>query len=272
MKLPITILTLLSFVTTQAQSDENTKLLPSEALTLMYAAVDANPDGKRIDATKRYQSRVITIGLSDEEQFYLGETYFWNFMPIEAKAAYTPFLTRDDKFGRVAWQRVMQINFAGFKMYDEVEEQLTLFYKRFKVEPDDRSFMVEAVMNLGRKYQGEGNHEKVLQLIDNEYSHLNFEGPYISYILPAIFIESYKALQKTDKAISMLEKAKDGLQETLDNREKEIPEKDNRYAQNYKIEEMLTAVTEKLGYAQRNEKFERLIESIDNHIKKLKEQ
>ncbi len=253
-----------------AQSDD-CKLLPSETHTLMVNAVDVQPDLKRIDATKPYVSRVMTTKLSREEQFYLGEIYFWNFMPKEGYEVYKAFLNGEDDFARAAWQRAMQIDFRAFDKHKKVEADLNNFRKKFKPIPDDRLYMFGQVYNVANKYAEEGNHEKVLQLIDEELNSLNYEGAYSSFQLPAYFAKSYNELGKLDKALQLMQSAKDGLEKTLKEREQKIPETDPDYpTHSSRVIYMATIITDKMSYAEMNNKFEELITKLTGYMEKIK--
>lgn len=258
-------------ITVHAQEQKPGMLLPSEALVLMYNAVDQNPDVSRIDNTLPYLERVITTNLSPDEQFYLGEVYFWDFKPREAEEAYKPFLDEEGKRGRSAWQRTMQIKFRAYDLHAEVEEDIKKYRDRFKPMPEDRYGLFGQVYNVASLYQGKNDHEKVLYLVTEELNTLNYEGAYTSFQLPAYFIESYKALGKHEEAIELLRSAKAGLEATLEKRMKNIPEDDHFYVQHGKIvTDMDNAFTEKIGYQQMNKKFEDLIKSLSKAIEVYK--
>ncbi len=252
--------------TANAQTSQS-KLLPSEALVLMYNAVDLNPDKKRIDNTKPYQSRVITEGLTGDEIFYLGETYFWNFMPKEAAEAYSQFLEEDSPRGRASWQRYLQIQFRAFDKHDLVEEKLADYREKFKPTPTDRYGLYGQVFNLANKYQKLGEHEKVLTLINQELQYVDYSGAYNSLQLPAYFHVSYRKLGKVNEAVKLLKNARQGLTETLEKRKLETPSQDISYPMHSRVvTSMNTIMTEKIGYNQMNKKFEELIQSISKSI------
>ncbi|MBO3697026.1 hypothetical protein [Roseivirga sp. E12] len=248
--------------TSKAQSNDS-KLLPSEALVLMYNAVDLNPDKKRIDNTKPFQSRVITEGLSGDEIFYLGETYFWNFMPKEAAEAYGQFLEEDSPRGRASWQRYLQIQFRAFEKHDLVEQKLSEYRKKFKPVPDDRYGIYGQVINVANLYVKRGEHKKVLELINQELEYVNYDGAYNSLLLPAYFHASYRSLGKVDEAVKTLKNAMAGLTETLEKRKQNAPDEEFQYVVHSRpVASMETIMTTKLSYTQMNEKFEVLIQSI----------
>lgn len=265
---PLLIMILIILSTTvQAQEQKPGMLLPSEALILMYNAVDQNPDVSRIDNTLPYLERVITTNLSSDEQFYLGEVYFWDFKPKEAEEAYKPFLTEDSKRGRSAWQRTMQIKFRAYDLHEEVETDLKKYRRKFKPIPADRYGLFGQVYNVASLYQGKNEHEKVIQLIEEELSTLNHEGAYRSFQLPAYFIESYKAVGKNEEAIQLLQSAKSRLEQTLADRMKSIPEDDHFFVEHGSVVTgMDNTFTEEIGYQQMNKKFEDLIESLAKAI------
>lgn len=250
----------------------NSKLLPSEALILMYNAVDLNPDKERIENTRPFQARVITEGLSDDEVFYLGETYFWNFMPKEAEAAYKNFLEEDSPRGRASWQRYLQIQFRAFNQHEFVEEQIKAYREKFKAIPEDRYGMFGQIYNVADRYRKMGEHEKVVQLIKDEWEYLNRNGAYASFQLPAYFIDSFNALGKNKEAIDLLAKAKEGLEKTLQERKAKTPENEFQYVVHSRpVSGMDTIMTEKLSHSQMSEKFEWLITSLSKAIEKYSE-
>ena len=113
------------------------KLLPSEATTLMVMQAMNNPDASRKDVYEHYLPRVITEGLDSDELFYLGEVYFFALMPEEARDAYYPLLNDNSMRARVAWQRVLQIRFRAFQMYDRAARDMVNFRKTFPADPAD---------------------------------------------------------------------------------------------------------------------------------------
>lgn len=246
-------------ITANAQTNTS-KLLPSEALILMYNAVDLNPDKERIANTKPFQSRVITENLSGDEIFYLGETYFWNFMPKEAGEAYAKLLNEDSDRGRAAWQRHLQVQFRAFDKHDYVEEQLKIYRQKFKPIPEDRAGIMGQVFNLADKYKKAGQHEKVVQLIEEELAYLNYDGAYSSFLLPGIFFESFAKTGKTETVISHIQNALNGLKKTLETRKANTPEKNFDYVvHSAPVSSMETIMTENLSYSQMTKKFEALI-------------
>ncbi len=255
----------------RAQDNQN-KLLPSEALTLMIHAAAMNPELKRIDATKPYLSRVITTDLSREEQYILGDIYFWNFMPDESFEMFSKFLDDNNDLARASWQRVLQIRFRAYNEHDKVEGLIKEFREKFKPDPRDRFYVFGQTLNLGRKYAEEVNHERVLSLINEELETLNYEGAYRSFELPGFFFESYEVLGKKKEALTLLKEAKKGLELTLSERKKNLPEKDLDYLPLYatRASGMENIVTDKLSYGQMNGKFEELIDNLSNYIEKYR--
>ena len=259
----IAIIPLAILMSTSVLKSQERKLLPSEALVLMYNAVDLNPEKQRIENTKPFQSRVITEGLEGDEIFYLGETYFWNFMPKEAAQAYENFLEEDSPRGRASWQRWLQVQFRAFDKHDYVEEKLRDYREKYKPIPKDRYGLFGQVYNLANKYKAAGEHEKVVQLIKDEIEYLDYDGAYASFQLPGIFFGSFAQTGKTQEAVSMIQGAITGLQKTLDSRKANIPEKEFAFVvHSAPVRNMDNVMTEKLSYTQMNEKFEGLIKSI----------
>lgn len=254
---------LLSLVT---YGQQNSKLLPSEALVLMYNAVDLHPEKQRIENTKPFQSRVIIEGLSGDELFYLGETYFWNFMPKEAAEAYANFLDEESPRGRASWQRYLQIQFRAFEKHDFVEQKIQEYRDKYKPMPEDRSGIIGQVWNVAERYRKMGNHEKVVALVNAELASLDYNGAYSSFQLPGIFFDSYRETGKIQEAIKLINDAIAGLKKTVEARKRKTPEKEFRYVtHSAPVRNMETIMTEKLSYTQMTEKFEELIKSLSRN-------
>jgi len=180
---------------------------------------------------------------------------------------YSKLMKGNDDIARASWQRAMQIDFIAFQKYDKVEENLEKFRKKFNLNPKDQIYMFSQVKNLANKYAKEGNHEKALELINQELQVLDYNGAYKSFLLPAHLFTSYQALGKESKAFELLEKFKNGLEQTLAERNKNTPEKDPDYLiHTSRVKGMETIVTNKLSYAQMSEKFEEVIDSIEKAI------
>ncbi len=242
---------------------QESKLLPSEALVLMYNEVDLHPEKQRIENTKPFQARVITEGLSEDELFYLGETYFWNFMPKEAAEAYARFLDEDTPRGRASWQRYLQIQFRAFEKHELVEQKIKEYRAKYKPIPEDRSGIIGQVWNVAERYRKMGDHEKVVALVNAEVASLDYQGAYASFQLPGIFFQSYKEAGKMQEAIKLINDAIAGLKKTVELRKNNSSKEGFRYVvHSAPVRNMDTIMTEKLSYEQMTEKFEELIKSL----------
>ena len=242
---------------------QEARLMPSEAIAIMYHRTDMNPDKSRDINTKPIQPLVITEGLEGDELFYLGETYFWNLMPKESFAAFSKIKDENTIAARAAWQRIFIININGFQKFEETEGMLSSYREKFKPLPADRLGAFYAVSSLAYLYNQQGKHDKVVQLIKEEIEYLNYEGPYDSFALLYLYKDSFEEEKQVDELRKMTQEAHDGLKASLEQRKKNVPEKDIRYAEHSApVAGMLTVMTEKLGYAQTNEKYEKLIEKL----------
>lgn len=274
MKKLVLISALLSFIVSFAQEKNDTqggKLLPSEGIALTYYAVNNNPNADRMSAIGHILPRVITNDLSKEEQFFLGELYFWNFKPDDGLVIYEKFLKEDTPRGRAAWQRYLQIKFMAFEAHAEVEKLVKDYRKKFKPLPDDRSGLYGQVYNLANMYEQKGDYDKVISLIKEELDYLDYKGAYNSFQLPAFFNKSFRETDKIDVAIEMLENAINNLSATLKDREENIPQNDTFYTTyNRNIRGMETVETQKIGFSQTNQKFEELIDRLGTYLEKFK--
>ena len=258
------ILLLLLSTTIQATAQENKpRLLPSEAIALMYYRTDMNPEQSRDVNTKPIQPLVITEGLEGDELFYLGETYFWNLMPKESYAAFEKIKDQNSLAGRAAWQRMFIININGFQKIKETEVLLGEYRKKFKPISADRNGAFYAVASLAYIYTQEGEFDKAVKVISDEINSLTFEGPYSSYSALSRFKKAFLESDNEKEWRELTQNALNGLKAKLKQRINETPEKDIRYAEHSDpVSGMLTVMTEKLGYAQTNEKYQELIDEL----------
>ncbi len=266
---PLTIFLLVSLPIV-GKSEIPGKLLPSEATILMVTEAMNNPDASRKEVYEDYLPRVITSDLDDDQQFYLGEVYFFALMPEEARDAYYPLLNDGSMRARVAWQRIMQIRFRAFQMYERAARDMVNFRQAFPADPADRDYLSRQVLNFGNYYAEQGRHEKVVNVVEEELAALNYDGAYASFIHPATFIESFIAAGKKQQALTQLRAARDGLSRTLNDRQLDKPEQDHIYPlpdERYYF--FFTPLNEKLGWQQQNDKFRHLIEDLDSEIERI---
>lgn len=269
-KLLLLMLCFLSSVFTQTNADQYRKLLPSEALALTYSAMNADLTGNRMAIIGHILPRVITENQKGDELFALGDLYFWNFKPKESAEAFEAFMDEDGLRGRSAWQRMLQIKFRAFEKHEEVETLIKAYRKKFKAIPEDRYAMFGQIWNVASRYEKMGEYKKVVQLVEEELASLKYDAAYRSFILPAIFFKSYSELGKINAARKHLEVAAENLKKTLSKRKAAMPEKVlTHVVHSPRVANMLTPYQEKLGYAQENEKFEKLIESLKQSIKRF---
>ena len=255
---------LLSFSMVSAQ---NGNLLPSEVLALMYLEVNENPGKERIENTRRFGERVRTENLDLKEQYLLGEVYFWNFQPKESKEAFSKVLDSNSVYANAARQRIWIIDINALGLFDEVENDLKDYMENVSADPSDRFGSSFGISLLARKYLKDGDHQKLVNLIDKELDRLDFTGAYTSFLLPVRYANSYLEVGKQKELNKKLKKIRDGLSKTLLSRKDAIPEKDFKHTEYCStVNNMLTAATEKLGYAQMNEKYEGLIDRIDQYL------
>lgn len=236
-----------------AQSDG--RLPPTEVLYLSLSAMERNPTTPRLEAIGSYYRQMQTEGLTEHEKFAAAEVYFLNFKPREALAAYRPFMSGDDMQARIAWQKVMQIQFAAFDEVALVERLIGEFNERFPPNDKDMTNAEWQIFNLARLYRSRGEHQKVVDLITAEIERLPDGLPYRALRLPGLFMESFAAVGKADAAREMLTDAQSSLEigfaEFLGAHPSGIvthgarPQVAGRY---YRMEEGLTGIALEPGY------------------------
>jgi len=267
--LAVVCMTVAPFVSLPAISADAAErpLLPSEALTLILWDAMHRPEASRSDVFEPILPRVLVDDLDDEELFFLGEIYFFALMPEESRDAFYPLRNGRSMRARVAWQRLLQIRFRAFGMHDRVAREMIRFRETFPPDPADRSYLSTQVLNFGRLYANEGEHDKVVKTVEAELRALDYSGAYLSWMLPSVFIDSYVAAGRREQALEHLRRARAGLTATLEARHGNPPATDQHYllpARNYAF--FFTPVTEKLGWEQHNDKFRELIGRLDDAI------
>jgi len=262
------LLSLLIALSIQVQAQEQkARLLPSEAIALIYYRTDMNPNASRDVNTKPVQPLVITENLEGDELFFLGETYFWNLMPNESYAAFEQLKDQNTLAARASWQRMFVININGFQDYKGTESMLDDYRKKFKPMAKDRAGAFFAVASLAYYYSKQGQPEKAVNVINDEIASLDFEGPYSSYGALEQFKKVFTDSGKEEAWRKMTLEVQQGLKAKLKERKQNIPEKDTRYARHSPpVEGMLTVMTEKLGYEQTNEKYQALIDLLEKAL------
>lgn len=241
--------------------------MPSEALTLILWDAMHRPEASRSEVFEPILPRVVVDDLDKQELFFLGEIYFFALMPEEARDAYYLLRNGQSMRARVAWQRLLQIRFRAFGMHERVAREMIRFREMFPPDPADRTYLSTQVLNFGRLYAGEAEHDKVVEAVEAELEALDYGGAYMSWLLPSVFIDSYAAEGKRQQALDHLRRARAGLTARLEKRLENPPENDQHYllpARNYAF--FFTPVTEKLGWEQENDKFRELVGRLDAAI------
>lgn len=200
--LTLTGLCLLLSLQATAQ-DDNAPLKPTEVVYFSLKAMAQNPTADRIATINRFFERMDVTSLSGDQQFALGEVYFLNFKPRESLEQYEKFMDGNGLRARIAWQKAMQIQFRAFNRHDLVEEMIEQYWQRFPPIPQDIWHADWQIANLARKYQDDGEHQKVVDIILREINRLPRSAPYRSFRLPRIFMRSFVETGQ-DKEANML--------------------------------------------------------------------
>lgn len=190
-----------------SQNNNTAKLQPTEVVYYSLKAMAENPTAPRLPTIKQYFDRLNTENLNEKQEYALGEVYFLNLKPRESLAQYEKFMGDDDMRARIAWQKVMQINFAARDLHEKVEGMIEDYWQKFTPVPQDIWHVDKQIKNLATKYAREGNHQKVVDIITREVNRLPTNAPYKSLSLPAAFLSSFVAVGKEKEAKDMLRKS-----------------------------------------------------------------
>ncbi len=249
-------------------------LLPSEAMVLMLNAVENRSDAttrtEMQTVTARYLPRVVTDNLMRFELFKLGDIYMFALMPEEARDVFLPFLDGDDLYSRAAWQRIIQIRFRAFDMYEQVLKDMESFRKRFPPVPVDREYLFSQVRNIGGMYTKQERHEDVVEAITTELDALDYTGAYKSFELPGAFMSSYVAIGKKKLAMEQLKNAIAGLGKTLAQRCANPPDEDYNYPlPSERFHYFYPPAVQSIGWKQQNDQLQALIAKLELTVKEF---
>lgn len=208
--LVVGILVALACASAWAVSSEE-ELAPREVLKRMYQAMEAYPDKERRANTNPFVERARTEDLDEDERFLLGEAYFVNFMPNEAYELFEPFMDGDGLKARVAWERVMQMEFAAYDRVQNVEEMLPRYKKRFPPAPGDLHGAAYQVQNLANLYRERGDHAAAVEILVEEVRSLPEDAPYRSWLAVPRFMESFEAAGKNEVAVELMERGRKAM-------------------------------------------------------------
>lgn len=190
-------------------------LKPSDVVFLSLQAMAENPSTGRIANVGRFYERLNMDNLNEAERFALGEVYFLNFKPREAFAAYEPFMDGTDMRARIAWHRNMQIQFRAFRQFDEVERMLEAYRAKFQPIPEDVWNGGRQIFNFAEKYDREGKHQAVVDVIMAEIERLPRNAPYRAFRLPAKHLKSFDAVGRGEEARELLQAIQNEMAEQL---------------------------------------------------------
>lgn len=202
----------------------NSSLQPTEVVYYSLKAMAENPTANRIATIKQFFERLETENLSQEQEFALGEVYFLNFKPRESYAQYEPFMSGNDMRARIAWQKTMQINFAGFRRHELVEEMIEDYWEKFEPIRADIWDTSRQIRNLAYKYQNEGDYQKAVDLITREIERLPRNAPYRAFRLPVVFMKSFEAVGQREEALELIQSIRGKMREDLARFAKQNPD------------------------------------------------
>lgn len=212
--------------TSNSFAQNQSKLEPTEVVYYSLKAMAENPAARRLPTIKQYFDRLNTESLDKYQNFALGEVYFLNLKPRESLAQYEMFMDGTDLRARIAWQKAMQINYAAYDRHEKVEGMVEDYWQKFPPTPEDIWHADWQIKNLATKYQEEGDHQKVVDIVTREVNRLPLNAPYRSLRLPAVFMNSFVAVGQEDAARLMLRKSvvamRQGLAELLSAQEASV--------------------------------------------------
>lgn len=201
-------------------------LLPSEAATLMRAAMDRHPEAPRRDNTAPYAARVPNAEYEGDERFMKGELHFMNFEPEPSRDAFWPFRFEPGLRGRVATQRLMIIRLNAFSMLDEVlEEDLPRYLEGYAPIPEDRHDEAYPVQIIAGKLIERGETERAFDLVERTVRrHGDIRSPHTAHLLPALFLEASRKAGETARMHRLMDDSIRGLGQALERRRAARPE------------------------------------------------
>lgn len=198
-----------------ANAQEESKLKPTEVLYYSLKAMAENPGANRLETVSEFYKRLDETELDDVEEFARAEVAFVNLLPGEAQYYYEPYMSESGMRARIAWQKVMQIQFRGYRRPDITEEMIADYHKKFAPDPADIWDTSFQIANFANTYLSEGEHEKVVDIVLKEVARMPRNAPYRAFALPVQFIGSFAAIGRLDEAMALIRDIRREMQQQL---------------------------------------------------------
>ncbi|MGH7459738.1 MAG: hypothetical protein ACREMA_01760 [Longimicrobiales bacterium] len=194
-----------------ASAQQSGKLAPTEVLHLQLQEMLAHPQKAQAQNTQQFVDLARTSDTDRVELAALGEVYFLAFYPEAATDVFTGLMSGNDRFARLAYQRLIRMKFAAENKPEDAARLLAAFYQRFRPTPEDLSFGATGASDQVGHYRGKGDASRALAFSNGEFDRLPFDAPYTGLTLPARFFSLYQQAGQADQAIARTRKALDGL-------------------------------------------------------------
>ncbi len=194
------------------------------AIQAIYLTQRDQPERDQVEIVESFQPLVVREGVTGDERLSLGELHFLHFEPDPAKALFREFADGDDWTARLAWQRIMQIDFAAYDNPDQVRNDLPVFVRRFGASsPHDIFGLAQQVGNFVRLYRESGEPAQAVDLIETEVRRIGFDAPYFSHIIPLRAVDLFKETGRKADLRTLIEFSIAGLEVALERRERMGP-------------------------------------------------
>ena len=211
MRAHILSLTLLLAVAGAAVAQEPASIAPTAALHMMIDEMLAKPQQPQLESTTKFFPLARRDMTEPQEVFALAEGYFLTFVPDSAYPLFEQFKDDGGELGRLAWQRMLQMQFRAYDSYEHTETMLAEFYRRYPPARHDGAYGATAVGNIAGRYASLGQHERAVDFIVGEVERLPTNAGYSGFLLPGRFYASFAATGRTQLAKDLTQRALDGL-------------------------------------------------------------
>lgn len=158
-----------------------------------FSGAFINPDTGEFDsalqrnAVYKYQALIKpdinALPVDPIERLSIGEILFRNFRAVESEAFFEGLADRDDLIGRLAMQRMLQLQFRAFGRYQRTLDMIEAYKERFPWSPYDVNGYGGQIANFALKYRDDGEPARGAALLIEEFEAAPASAPYQVFFL-----------------------------------------------------------------------------------------
>lgn len=197
------------------------KILPTTLVDYIHTQNHLQPDWSQSDIARPLLPLAKEEGLSEEEQFFLGQLYFMAFKPNEAYAIFGEFADRDDWYGWMARQRLAIMDVRAYENFERLEKNISHKQERFLPRPDYAAIGGFGERSLCNHWAENDDNDRAVEFVLETVKNLPRDAAYYSLELPRTCFAAFEASGREAEAYNALEDALEELTTTRDRRARE---------------------------------------------------